>query len=127
VATSTVEKDCVRSRRPSSPAWRSSLKTHLTELVSIDFFTVPTVVFKVLFVLIVLAHDRRKVLHFNVTAHPTTQWAAQQLVEAFPSERNRLQREKAGSGVGSSCLEQGGTAARAHAFGLARVARGPAR
>ncbi len=58
----------------------------MTELVSIDFFTVPTVNFKVLFVLIVLAHDRRKVLHFNVTAHPTAKRMAQQLVEAVPWE-----------------------------------------
>ena len=69
------------------------MKTHLTELVSIDFFTVPTVAFKVLFLLIVLAHDRRKVLHFNVTARPTAQWAAHQLVETFPSERKSGCRE----------------------------------
>jgi transposase InsO family protein len=84
VAKSTVEKYRVRPRRPTSPTWRAFLKNHVTELVSIDFFTVPTVGFKVLFVLIVLAHDRRKVLHFNVTEHPTAQWTAQQLVEAFP-------------------------------------------
>jgi transposase InsO family protein len=62
------------------------LKNHVTELVSIDFFTVPTVGFKVLFVLVVLAHARRRVVHFNVTEHPTAQWTAQQLVEAFPWE-----------------------------------------
>ena len=73
VAKSTVEKYRVRPRRPSSPAWRAFLKTHLTELVALDFFTVPTVGFKVLFVLIVLAHERRKVVHFNVTEHPTAQ------------------------------------------------------
>ena len=60
------------------------LKNHLVELVALDFFTVPTVGFKVLFVLIVLAHDRRRILHFNVTEHPTAAWTAQQLVEAFP-------------------------------------------
>jgi putative transposase len=58
----------------------------MTELVALDFFTVPTVWFKVLFVLIVLAHARRRVLQFNVTAHPTARWTAQQLVEAFPWE-----------------------------------------
>ena len=84
VAKSTVEKYRVRPRRPPSPAWRTFLKTHVTELVALDFFTVPTVGFKVLFVLIVLAHNRRKVVHFNVTEHPTAQWTAQQLVEAFP-------------------------------------------
>jgi transposase InsO family protein len=86
VAKSTVEKYRVRPRRPPSPAWRTFLKTHVTELVALDFFTVPTVNFKVLFVLIVLAHERRRVLHFNVTEHPTAPWTAQQLVEAFPWE-----------------------------------------
>jgi len=71
VAKSTVEKYCVRPRQPASPAWRAFLKNHLPELVALDFFTVPTVGFKVLFVLVVLAHARRKVVHFNVTAHPT--------------------------------------------------------
>jgi transposase InsO family protein len=51
--------------------------------VSIDFFTVPTATFRVLFVLIVLAHDRRRIVHFNVTDHPTAAWTAQQMVEAF--------------------------------------------
>ena len=86
VAKSTVEKYRVRRRTPPSPTWRVFLKNHLMELVALDFFTVTTVGFKVLFVLIVLAHDRRKVLHFNVTEHPTAQWTAQQLVEAFPWE-----------------------------------------
>jgi putative transposase len=56
----------------------------LKELVAIDFFIVPTATFKVLFVFIVLAHERRRIIHFNVTEHPTAQWTAQQLVEAFP-------------------------------------------
>jgi transposase InsO family protein len=86
VAKSTIETYRGRPRRAPSPAWRTFLKTHATELVARDFFTVPTVGFKVLFVLIVLAHSRRKVVHFNVTEHPTAQWAAQQLVEAFPWE-----------------------------------------
>lgn len=86
VAKSTVEKYRVRPRRPPSPAWRAFLKHHLTELVALDFFTVPTVGFKVLFVLVILAHARRKVVHFNVTKHPTAQWTAQQLVEAVPWE-----------------------------------------
>ena len=86
VAKSPVEKYRVHPRRPPSPAWRAFFKTYLTELVALDFFTVPMVGFKVLFVLVILAHARRKVIHFNVTAHPTARWAAQQLVEAFPWE-----------------------------------------
>ena len=55
--------------------------------VSIDFFTVPTLRFQVLYVFLVLAHDRRRIVHFNVTAHPTAEWTAQQLREAFPFEQ----------------------------------------
>jgi hypothetical protein len=68
-----VEKYRVRPRRPASLAWRTFLKTHVMELVALDFFTVPTVDFKVLFVLVIVAHARRKVVHFNVTAYPTAQ------------------------------------------------------
>jgi transposase InsO family protein len=58
----------------------------MRDLVSIDFFTVPTARLRVLFVFVVLAHDRRRVLHFNVTEHPTAAWTAQQLVDAFPDD-----------------------------------------
>jgi len=60
------------------------LTNHVQDLVSCDFFTVPTATFKVLFVFIILAHDRRCIVHFNITEHPTAQWTAQQIVEAFP-------------------------------------------
>jgi transposase InsO family protein len=56
-------------------------------MVSVDFFTVPTIRFQVLYVFLVLAHDRRRIVHFNVTAHPTAEWTAQQLWEAFPFEQ----------------------------------------
>ena len=84
VAKSTVEKYRVRSPKPPSPTWKAFLYNHVKELVSIDFFMVPTLDFKVLFVLVILAHDRRRVVHFHVTEHPTEQWTAQQIVEAFP-------------------------------------------
>jgi transposase InsO family protein len=86
IAKSTVEKYRVRGRKPPSPAWRAFLANHMKELVSLDFFTVPTVRFNVLFVLIILAHDRRRVMHFHITEHPTARWTAQQVVEAFPWE-----------------------------------------
>jgi len=63
-----------------SPTWKAFLDTHLKELVSVDFFVVPTVRSQILYGLIVLARGRRRIVHFNVTAHPT----AQQMVEAFP-------------------------------------------
>jgi transposase InsO family protein len=74
----------VRPRRPASPAWRAFLQNHASEIVALDFFTVRTVSFRALFVLIVLAHDRRRILHFTVTEHPTAEWTTQQIVEAFP-------------------------------------------
>src|SRR5215813_3807666 len=60
--------------------------TIVKTMVSVDFFTVPTIRFQVLYVFLVLAHDRRRILHFGVTAHPTAEWTAQQLREAFPWE-----------------------------------------
>ena len=64
--------------------WRTFLANHVGTLVAVDFFTGPTVLFKGLFVFVVLTHDRRRVLHIDVTHAPTAQWTAQQLVEAFP-------------------------------------------
>ena len=61
----------VRCRKPPSQSWRTFLENHVTQMVSVDFFTVPTIRFQVLYVFLVLAHDRRRILHFNVTAHPT--------------------------------------------------------
>ena len=86
VAKSTVERYQPKGPRPSSPRWRAFLKLHAKEFAAMDFFVVPTAELKVLFVLVVLGHDRRRVLHFNVTEHPTAEWTAQQLVEAFPFE-----------------------------------------
>ena len=83
-ARSTVEKYRVRSRKSPSPRWKTFLKNHVRDLVSIDFSVVPTVRNNVLFVLVVLAHHRRRVVHFNVTEHPTAQWTSQQIIEAFP-------------------------------------------
>jgi hypothetical protein len=71
-------------RKPPSQTWRTFLTNHVGTLSSIDFFTVPTATFRVLYVFVVLAHDRRRVLHFNVAEYPTAAWTAQQIVEAFP-------------------------------------------
>ena len=84
VAKSTVEKYRVRLRKPPSPTWKTFLKNHVQDLVALDFFIVPTVTHKVLVVLVILAHHRRRVIHFKITEHPTAAWTAQQVVEAFP-------------------------------------------
>jgi len=84
LSESTVAKYMVRLRHPPSQTWRTFLDNHLSELVSVDFFTVPTVTFRVLYVYIVLCHERREIVHFNATYHPTAEWTAQQMLEAFP-------------------------------------------
>jgi transposase InsO family protein len=76
----------VRQPKPPSQNWRTFLKNHVGQIAAIDFFTVPTITFRALYVFLVLRHDRRRVAHFNVTTNPTASWAAQQIVEAFPFE-----------------------------------------
>ena len=84
VAELTVAK-YMRRRSPSpSPTWRSFLEAHLKEIAAIDFFVVPTLAFRLLFGFIVLRHDRRELVHINVTDHPTAAWTARQVVDAFP-------------------------------------------
>src|SRR5579864_4151376 len=87
ISETSVAKYMLRHRKPPSQTWRTFLNNHVKNLVSVDFFTVPTIRFQVLYVFLVLAHDRRKVVHCNVTAHPTAEWTAQQLREAFPFEQ----------------------------------------
>ena len=86
IGETSVSKYMGRRRRPPSQTWRTFLKNHFATTVSVDFFTVPTIRFQVLYVFLVLAHDRRRILHVGVTAHPTAEWTAQQLREAFPLE-----------------------------------------
>jgi len=83
ISERTVSRWMPRRRKPPSQTWRTFLDNHVGELVSIDFFTVPTATFRVLFVLVILAHDRRRIVHFNVTEHPTADWTSQQMVEVF--------------------------------------------
>ncbi len=69
-----------------SQTWKAFLDNHVKDLVSVDFFTFPTATFRVLFVLVALAHHRRRVIHFDVTEHPKALWTGQQRVEAFPED-----------------------------------------
>jgi len=85
VAQRTVAKYMVPgSRRPSSQNWTTFLRNHLGQMASVDFFTVPTVKFRLLYVFLALSHQRRKVLHFDVVECPSAAWTAQQLRETFP-------------------------------------------
>ncbi len=87
VSERTVSRVLRTIKPPPSQTWKSFLRNHMSDIVAIDFFTVPTLRLRVLFVFLVIEHQRRKVLHFGVTEHPTAEWASQQVVEAF-SERN---------------------------------------
>jgi transposase InsO family protein len=84
IGETSVSKYMVRWRKPPSQPWRTFLDNHLKTLVSVDFFTVPTIRFQILYVFLVLAHERRRIVHFGVTAHPTAEWTAQQMRESFP-------------------------------------------
>ena len=84
VCQATVAKYMGRRRQPPSQTWRAFLENHIGQIVAADFFVVPTVTYRLLFVLVLLAHDRRRIRHVAVTAHPTAAWTAQQLREAFP-------------------------------------------
>jgi transposase InsO family protein len=87
VAESTVAKYMTRRRQgPPSQSWRTFLNNHLNSTAACDFFVVPTATFRLLFCFVVLAHDRRRIVHFNVTPHPSAAWSAQQLIEAFPGD-----------------------------------------
>jgi putative transposase len=99
ISQAAVSKYMIRPRKPPSQTWRSFLDNHVKDLVSVDFFTLPTATFRVLFVFIVLRHDRRRIVHFNVTDHPSAEWTAQQVVDAFPWETAPRYMLRDGDGV----------------------------
>lgn len=84
VAHSTIQKYKPRSSSPRDQKWTTFLKNHLDSVVAVDFFTVPTVSFRVLYVFVVVFHDRRRILHFNITENPSAVWTGQQMINAFP-------------------------------------------
>ena len=86
ISERTVSRLIPRRHKNPSQTWKTFLSNHVGSLVSVDFFTVPTLRLRVLFVFVVLVHDRRRLVHFNVTEHPTAEWTAQQIIEAFPED-----------------------------------------
>jgi transposase InsO family protein len=84
VSEPTVSRYMPRRRKPPSQTWRTFLRNHSKNLVSIDFFVVPTVTFRLLYVFVVLEHERRRIVHINVTDGPSARWTGQQIVNAFP-------------------------------------------
>jgi putative transposase len=105
IGETSVGKYMVRGTKPPSQTWRTFLETHVKTMVSADFFKVPTIRFQVLYVFLVPAHDRRQIVHFNVRAHPTAEWATQQVRELFPLSRS----------LGTCCVTA--TASSALSFG----------
>jgi len=84
VSQATVSKYIKNLPRPPSQTWLTFLRNHIHCSASMDFLVLPTATFRLLFVLIVLHHDRRRIVHIGVTAHPTATWIKQQMTEAFP-------------------------------------------
>jgi putative transposase len=82
ISEATVSKYMIKRCGPPSQGWRTFLANHVKDTIALDFFTVPTATFRILFVLVILSHDRRRIVHVNVTEHPTAAWTAQQLLEA---------------------------------------------
>ena len=84
VAQSTVAKYMIRKRGPPSQGWSTFLRNHAPDIAAIDLFVVPTVSFKLLYALVILRLDRRRLVWINTTASPTAAWIARQITEAFP-------------------------------------------
>ena len=82
ISEATVSKYMIKRCGPPSQRWRTFLANHVKDTIALDFFTAPTATFRILFVLVILSHDRRRIVHVNVTEHPTAAWTAQQLLEA---------------------------------------------
>jgi transposase InsO family protein len=84
VGETTVAKYMVKNGRPSPQSWKTFLRNHAAGITAMDFMVVPTVGFRLLFALVILRHDRRQIVSIGVTDHPTAQWIAQQIADAFP-------------------------------------------
>jgi putative transposase len=86
VSETTISRWMRRAPKSPQPAkhWLAFLRNHREAIAAMDFFTVPTVTFNVLYCFFIISHDRRRILHFNVSRHPTSSWIVQQLREAFP-------------------------------------------
>ena len=88
VSERTISRWMRRAPKDAEPAkrWHAFLRNHREAIAAMDFFTVPTVTFHVLYCFFIIGHGRRRILHFNVTRYPTAGWIVQQLREAFPDQ-----------------------------------------
>ena len=85
-STATIQKYRPKSRGHRSQSWWTFLQNHTGAIAAMDFFVVPTATFRLLYVLVVIRHERRKIIHFNITEAPTATWTAQQVINAFPDD-----------------------------------------
>jgi putative transposase len=102
VSQATVGRYMPWRPKEPSPTWRSFLQNHLTDIAAVDMFVVFAATFGLLYAVIVLGHDRRRVIHFDVTQNPTQIWLARQITEAFPwdtAPRHLLQDRDASYGI----------------------------
>src|SRR6266404_2276584 len=84
IAQSTVAKYMVKGARPSSQSWTTFIRNHASGIAAMDLLVVPTIGFQLLYALVILKQDRRRILSVNVTGHPTAEWVARQIIDAFP-------------------------------------------
>src|SRR6266852_4251817 len=84
IGQTTVAKYMARNRRPPSQGWKTFLRNHAAGIAALDLFVVPTVSFRVLYGLVILRHDRRRLVRVGITSSPTAEWIAGQVTEAFP-------------------------------------------
>ena len=102
MAEATVASYMVKQEKPASQTWKTFLRNHVKDIAAIDFFTVPTATFRILYCFIVICHHRRKIVHFNVIANPTAQWTAQQLRK---ENSNEEQKEKSTEAKASPAIQ----------------------
>src|SRR5437870_2852333 len=121
VSERTVSRLLKPYARPPFQTWRTFLTNHLASAASMDFFTVPTLTGRVLFVLVVLSHIRRRIVHFNITEHPTAEWTAQQVVDAFPDDTAPKWLHRDRDGVYGESFRR-----RVAGIGIAEVVSSPA-
>src|SRR5262245_58105 len=88
VALRTIAKYRIKNCKPPSQTWKTFLTNHANPMAAIDFFAIPTLSFRNLYCFIVLLHDRREIIHFNVTTNLTAEWTAQQIINAFPENED---------------------------------------
>ena len=116
VSDSTIRLYRPHPNKPSSQSWKTFLKNHGGEIAAIDFFVVPTLTFRLLYVFVVMRHERREIAHVNVTRFPSAAWTAQQMVEAFPFDTTPRYVIRDRDGIYGSDFRR-----RVHSLGIEQV------